>query len=241
MKKIICKDYAEMSEQAAVIIATQIKNKPESVLGLPTGSTPIGTYNILRKMYDEGEVDFSKVMTFNLDEYYPLARDNSQSYHYYMKENLFGHVNILPDNVNIPNGEAEDPTQECVAYEEKLADVGGTDLQVLGIGRNGHIGFNEPDGELPLATRLVDLTPDTIDANARFFDNEEDVPKQALTMGVGGIFNSKHIVLLISGEGKAEITKELFSGEVSTQNPASLLNLHNNVTVIMDEEAASML
>jgi len=241
MRKIICKDYAEMSAKAAEIIAQQIKNKPESVLGFATGSTPVGTYEALRKMHAEGQIDFAKVVTFNLDEYYPIKRDNAQSYYHFMQENLFSHVNVLPENVNIPNGETDDPDKECADFDSKLEGMGGTDLQILGIGRNGHIGFNEPDDDLPLMTRLVDLTQDTIDANARFFEKAEDVPEQAITMGVGGIFNSKHILLLINGEGKAAITKELFSGLVSTEVPASLLNLHHNVTVIMDESAASLL
>ena len=241
MKKIVCKDYAEMSEKAAELIVEQIKNKPDSVLGFATGSTPVGTYEILRKMYAEGEVDFSGVTTFNLDEYYPIKRDDETSYYRFMQENLFEHVNILPENINIPNGETTNPSEECADYDKKLESMGGTDLQILGIGRNGHIGFNEPDEELPLATRVVDLTRDTIEANARFFDNEEDVPEQALTMGVGGIFNSRHILLLISGESKAAIAKEVFSGLVSTEVPASLLNLHHNVTVILDEEAAALL
>jgi len=241
MKKIICKDYEAMSVKAAEIIAEQIKVKPESVLGFATGSTPIGTYEALRKMNAEGSVDFSKVTTFNLDEYYPIKRDNEQSYYYFMYENLFSHVNVLPENVHIPNGETSDPVKECADYDNKLRGVGGTDLQILGIGRNGHIGFNEPAERLPLATNVVDLTEDTIEANARFFDRPEDVPRQALTMGMGEIFESGHVLLLINGEGKAAIVKELFSGAVSTKVPASLLNLHHNVTVIMDEEAASLL
>ena len=241
MKKIVCENYEEMSTRAAEIIAEQIKNKPASVLGFATGSTPVGTYEALRKMHEDGEVDFSKVVTFNLDEYYPIKQDNEQSYYWFMQENLFKHVNVLPENVYIPDGEASDPVAECADYDEKMESFGGTDLQVLGIGRNGHVGFNEPADALPLQTNVIDLSQDTIEANSRFFESAEDVPKQALTMGMGGIFGSKHILLLISGEGKAAITKELFSGMVSCQVPASLLNLHPNVTVILDKEAASQL
>ena len=241
MKKIICDSYEEMSAKAAEIVAEQIQRKPNSVLGFATGSTPIGTYENLCKMSKDGKVDFSEVITFNLDEYYPIPRDNSQSYYYFMQGNLFSRVDLLPENINIPNGECDDPIKECADYDEKLASLGGTDLQILGIGRNGHIGFNEPADKLPLATNVIDLTQDTIDANSRFFESAEDVPRQALTMGMGGIFSSKHILLLISGEGKAEITKELFSGSVSCKVPASLLNLHPNVTVILDKEAASLL
>jgi len=241
MKKIICADYAEMSMTAAYIVAEQVRRKPESVIGFATGSTPIGTYERLRDLYECGYVDFSQATTFNLDEYYPIKRDNDQSYYYFMRENLFKHVNFSPANINIPNGECADPAEECVEYEKKLIAVGGTDLQVLGIGKNGHIGFNEPDAKLSLTTCLVDLTQDTIDANSRFFATPEDVPKQAITMGMGGIFSSKHILLLINGKTKAPIVKALFSDFVSTQVPASLLNLHNNVTVILDRETVEAL
>ncbi len=241
MKKIICKDYEEMSSIAAFILAEQIRNKPQSVIGFATGSTPVGTYKQLRELYDQGYVDFSEVTAFNLDEYFPIRQDNDQSYYYFMRDNLFNHVNIKPEKLNIPNGEAADPHAECARYDEKMAAYGGTDVQILGIGRTGHIGFNEPDTQLPLATNLVDLTQKTIDDNARFFASADEVPRQALTMGLNGIFTSKHILLLISGEAKAEIVRDLFSGFVTTQNPASLLNLHSNVTVILDKEAASLL
>ena len=238
MNKIICADYKELSMTAASIVAEQINRKGDSVLGFATGSTPIGTYERLRELYAEGNVDFSRVTAFNLDEYYPLRHDNPQSYYYFMRDKLFGHVNIPPENINIPNGETDDPAKECAEYDKKLAACGGTDLQLLGIGVNGHIGFNEPGDRLSLATCLVDLTRDTIASNRRFFEKEEDVPKQALTMGVGRIMESKHILLLISGKEKAPIAKAVVSGFVSTLVPASLLNLHNNVTVIMDRDAA---
>jgi glucosamine-6-phosphate deaminase len=241
MKKIICKDYEEMSSLAAFILAEQIRIKPQSVIGFATGSTPVGTYEQLRELYTQGYVDFSEVVAFNLDEYYPIAQDNDQSYYYFMRDNLFNHVNILPEHLNIPSGEAADPLAECAEYDRKMAAYGGTDIQILGIGRTGHIGFNEPAERLPLGTNLVDLTQETINDNARFFASASEVPTQALTMGMNGIFTSKHVLLLISGSAKAEIARDLFSGSVTTQNPASLLNLHPNVTVLLDKEAATLL
>ena len=237
MKKIICESYKEMSAAAALIIAQQINAKPNSILGLATGSTPIGTYQRLVELYKDKYVDFSGVTSFNLDEYYPIKRDNPQSYYYFMKDNLFNHVNIAEQNINIPNGECGNPAVECAAYDEKLVKMGGTDLQILGIGNNGHIAFVEPAANLPLSTSVVDLTDDTIEANSRFFDKIEDIPKNALSMGLGGIFGSRHILLLISGKNKAAVAKRLFDGTVTTDVPASLLNLHPNVTVIMDKEA----
>jgi glucosamine-6-phosphate deaminase len=239
MKKIICKTYEEMSAVAAFTVALQVQTKPSSVLGLATGSTPVGTYRRLAELYADKFVDFSKVTTFNLDEYYPLNRDNPQSYFYFMKENLFKFINIPADNINIPDGQCTDPAAECKAYDSRLAEYGGTDLQILGIGNNGHIAFIEPGEQLPQSTQVVNLAADTIEANSRFFDNADAVPKQALSMGLSGIFGSKHILLLISGKGKAAIAKKLFNGTVTTQIPASLLNLHPNVTVIMDSDAAS--
>jgi glucosamine-6-phosphate deaminase len=241
MRKIVCANYEEMSMAAAMIVAEQLQRKPDSVIGFATGSTPLGTYARLRELNAEGAANFAEVTSVNLDEYYPIKRDNDQSYYYFMQQNLFRHVNIAPDRINIPSGECSDPIKECAAYDAKLAALGGTDLQILGIGGNGHIGFNEPSDHLPLATNLVDLTAATIEANARFFASAADVPKQALTMGMEGIFSSKHILLLINGKGKAEAVKQLFSGSVSTTFPASLLHLHGNVTVIMDKEAASLL
>jgi len=241
MRKIICKTYEEMSATAAYIVAEQVRTKPQSIIGFATGSTPVGTYKQLRSLYESGYVDFSGVTAFNLDEYYPIKHDNDQSYYYFMRDNLFSHINIKEENLNIPNGECSDPAKECTEYDRKMAAMGGTDLQILGIGNNGHIGFNEPADSLSLATYLVDLTEDTIEVNARFFEKIEDVPRQALTMGMGGVFSSKHILLLINGSKKAPIVKELFSGSITPQVPASLLNLHPNVTVIMDEEAASLL
>ena len=233
MKKIVCKTYEELSTVAAFTVATQIQTKPDSVIGFATGSTPVGTYKRLIEMYSDGFVDFSKVTSFNLDEYYPINKDNAQSYYYFMKENLFDHINIPKANINIPNGECSNPNDECAAYDKKLETFGGTDLQILGIGGNGHIAFVEPAERLPLRTGLVELAQDTIEANSRFFDKAEDVPQKAISMGLKGIFNSRHILLLINGKAKAEVAKKLFDGSVTTSVPASLLNLHPNVTVIM--------
>jgi glucosamine-6-phosphate deaminase len=223
---------------AAFTVALQIQTKPDSVIGFATGSTPLGAYKLLTKMHKEGTVDFSNVASFNLDEYYPIERTHPGSYYRYMKENLFDHVNISPANIYIPNGECDDPAKECADYDVKLNDLGGTDLQILGIGNNGHIAFVEPGEKLPTATSLVNLTDDTIAANSRFFADKAEQPLTAVSMGLGGIFNSRHILLLISGKGKAEIAKKLLfeeAGTITTQIPASLLNLHPNVTVVVDD------
>jgi len=232
MKKIVCKDYEEMSAMAADVIAFQIKSKPDSVIGFATGSTPVGAYKRLVEM----DLDFSRITSFNLDEYYPLERDNPQSYYRFMHDNLFGLVNIPDGNINIPDGECENPIAECEDYDKKLIKIGGTDLQILGIGNNGHIAFIEPNDDLPLATGVFELDDDTIAANSRFFENAGDVPKKALSMGLRGIFNSRHILLLISGKAKANAVKRLLDETVSTQAPASLLKLHPKVTVIMTED-----
>jgi glucosamine-6-phosphate deaminase len=241
MEKIICADYLEMSGIAADIIAKQIRQKPDSVIGFATGSTPIGTYQRLINLYQSGYLDFAEVTSFNLDEYYPLARDDAQSYYSFMQRNLFEYVNMKPTNINIQNAECVDPNKESIDYDAKIAAAGGIDLQILGIGRNGHIGFIEPNDQLSIATFLADLSADTIDANSRFFKDQEAVPKQALTVGVGALFSSRRIVLLISGEEKAEAVRSLFAGYVSTQMPATLLHLHRDVVAIIDRAAASML
>lgn len=237
LKIIKVKDYNEMSKVAADIFADEIKNNSKIKLGLATGSTPIGMYENLIKKYKAGEVDFSNVTTFNLDEYYPISPDNNQSYIYFMKDNLFNHVNINLDNVNIPNGMAKDINQEGVAYDQRIENAGGIDIQLLGVGRNGHIAFNEPDELLVAGTHKTELDQDTINANARFFDSEEDVPRQALTMGVGSILKSKKIVILISGTSKNEAYKNLISGNITTKCPVTLLSLHRDVIVIADEDA----
>lgn len=238
MEKIICKNYDELSKVAADIIQEQINAKPATKLGLATGSTPIGTYKELINRCKQGELDFSNVTTFNLDEYYKIPKDNPQSYDYFMHKNLFDHINIKPQNINIPDGYAQNADEECDRYDKLIEKAGGIDLQVLGIGSNGHIGFNEPAAELNVKTHLTKLTEITIRDNSRFFDNMEEVPKNALTMGLGEIFKAKKIIMLISGKNKAEVAQKIFNGNITTDVPASLLQLHSNTIVIMDKEAA---
>ena len=239
MKIIVVKNYDEMSKTAADIFAQDIKANPNIKLGLATGSTPIGLYKCLIEKYNNKELDFSNVVTFNLDEYYPITPDNDQSYIYFMKDNLFNHINIKPENIHIPNGMAADIDQEGIDYDKTMDEFGGTDIQLLGVGRNGHIAFNEPDEFLIAGTHKTDLTEDTIDANARFFDSIDDVPKQAITMGVGQIMKSKKIVVLVSGANKHEALEMLKSGKITTQCPITLMNLHRDVIVIADEAAAT--
>lgn len=239
MKILVCKDYAQMSEKAARIFAAQLILKPNSVLGLATGSTPEGMYASLVEKYNEGKIDFEDVTSFNLDEYYQLPAENDQSYDYFMKKNLFNHVNIK--NYNLPKGMVEDVEAECKAYEERIENAGGIDIQVLGIGQNGHIGFNEPDSVFIKNTHLVELTQSTIEANSRFFDSEEEVPKKAISMGIGTILKSKKIVLLASGESKADAIAKTVYGEIDPMVPASALQLHKDVIIILDEKAASKL
>lgn len=237
MKLILCKTYEEMSSAAADEIAELIELKPCSTLGLATGSTPVGMYRQLVRRYERGELDFSSVTTFNLDEYYPISPKNSQSYYYFMHEIFFDHVNISPDRINIPNGSAPDPIAECRAYEDKLTANGFIDLQVLGIGQNGHIGFNEPDGCLYASTHITTLTESTISANARFFGDEDEVPKKALTMGMGTILKAKKILLLANGKSKHDAISALLDDRITTAIPATVLKTHPNVILICDEEA----
>ena len=241
MRKMICKNYDELSRVAANIVARQIWNNPDTVLGLATGSTPVGMYKNLAGMYAAGDLDFSRVASFNLDEYYPIAKDNSQSYDFFMWENLFSHINIERARVHLPDGSAADPAAEGAAYDRMIEDAGGIDLQVLGIGVNGHIGFNEPAAALELATHKTPLTDSTIEANARFFNSADEVPRHALTMGLGTIFNAKTILMLISGANKAAVVQKMFSGFLSPEIPASLLALHPNTLVLLDEDAAGLL
>ena len=239
MKIIVCDNYEEISKKAADIGAGEINNKPDCVLGLATGSTPVGMYNILAQMNKEGSVDFENVRSFNLDEYYPLSADNEQSYHYFMNENLFSKVNINKNNTHILDGMCSDTEAECDAFEKLIEDNGGIDLQILGIGQNGHIGFNEPDENLNLRTHLTDLTENTIEANSRFFDDVSEVPTKALTMGIGTILKAKKIILLANGKNKHEAVKSLLTGSISTEMPASMLKVHTDVTLICDKEAFS--
>ncbi len=231
MNIVTVRDYRALSGMAAGIIASQVNRKPNCVLGLATGSTPIGTYENLVDMFREGVVDFSKVTTFNLDEYCGLDEENPQSYHYFMREHLFGHVNVPEDGVHIPNGMAADVEKECGEYDEAIKRAGGIDLQLLGIGHNGHIGFNEPDDVFHDNTGMVRLTPSTIEANKRFFDRVEDVPKTAVSMGIGTIMAARE-VLVLAGPDKAEIVEKLREESCSPRVPASILRYHPRCTLL---------
>ena len=241
VKIFVEENYAAMSRRSARMVAAQVAEKPESVLGLATGSTPIGTYEELIRLFNAGEVDFSRVETFNLDEYFPISKENDQSYAYFMRKKLFDFLNISAEKINIPSGEAADHIAECAAYEKKIADAGGIDLQILGIGANGHIAFNEPADVFSAVTRYVELDASTIKANARFFANENEVPRHALTMGIKTIMQTRKILLLASGAGKAEILRDAIFGAITPSNPASVLQLHQDVTVIADKDAAQFL
>ena len=241
MKVCVMKDYQEMSRKAADIVASQVILKNSSVLGLATGSTPEGMYSRLIEMNREGTVDFGRITAFNLDEYLGLDPEHPQSYHYYMYRHLFDHINTDPQNIHIPTGRAQDMTSFCREYDEKIAQAGGIDLQVLGIGVNGHIGFNEPDEYLRAGTHVVNLTEETVEANSRFFASRDEVPRQAVTMGMGSIMKARRILLLAGGKGKAQAIKETLSGKITTLVPASFLQLHRKAVVVLDEEAAALL
>lgn len=237
MKIYKAKDYKDMSRKAANIISAQVIMKPNCVLGLATGSTPIGTYDQLVEWYNKGDLDFSEVTTVNLDEYKGLPRTNDQSYYYFMHQHLFDRVNIDPERTNVPNGMEPDAEKECGRYEELIRSLGGVDLQLLGLGHNGHIGFNEPGEAFEKETHCVDLTESTIEANKRFFASADDVPKQAYTMGIKTIMQAKKILIVVNGENKADIVERAFFGPVTPEVPASILQLHNEVTLVGDEEA----
>ena len=241
MEVIITKNYDEMSKKAAQIIANQIQKKPDTVLGLATGSTPLGTYQELIRLNREEGLNFSKVTTFNLDEYLGLSPLHKESYNYFMWENLFKHININPENVYIPKGDVQDAEEFCQWYEEKIKEVGGIDLQLIGIGSDGHIAFNEPGSSLMSRTRVKTLDEQTIKDNARFFTKEEEVPRFAITMGVGTILEAKKILLIANGEKKADACAQFIEGPVTSQITASALQLHQHVTVVLDEGAASKL
>lgn len=232
MQFITVDTYEELSKKAADIIAAQVILKPASILGLATGSSPLGTYANLAEKCKNGEVDFSKVTSVNLDEYANLSVENDQSYRYFMNENLFSKINIKMENTHVPNGCVEDFAAEGSRYDALVQDLGGIDLQLLGIGLDGHIGFNEPDDCFTKETHLVSLDPSTIEANARFFASEDEVPKQAITMGMLSIMQAKKILLIANGEKKAEILKEAFYGPITPKVPASILQLHPDVVVI---------
>ncbi len=239
MKIYRAKDYNDMSRKAANLISAQIIMKPNCVLGLATGSTPVGTYRQLVEWYDKGDLDFSEVMTVNLDEYKGLTRENPQSYYYFMNEHLFGKVNINKTRTFLPDGTEPDSNTACENYNEILRAVGDVDLQLLGLGHNGHIGFNEPGESFSTETHCIDLSEQTINANARFFETLDEVPRQAYTMGIKTIMSARRILIIVSGEDKAEIVKRAFFGPITPQVPASILQLHRNVTLLADEAALS--
>ncbi len=241
MKIYRAEDYNSMSRRAANILSAQVILKPDSVLGLATGSTPVGMYRQLVNWYEKGDIDFSQVHTVNLDEYLGLAPDHDQSYRYFMQQNLFDHINVRPENTNVPNGLASDPEAECRRYNEVIAGLGGIDLQVLGMGHNGHIGFNEPEEAFELETHVVDLTENTIQANARFFASKDEVPRRAITMGIKAIMQARHILVVVSGEDKAEIVRRAFAGPVTPLVPASILQMHPHLSLVGDEAALSLL
>jgi glucosamine-6-phosphate deaminase len=240
MKLLVTKDYEELCTRAAEIFAAEITRKPDCLLGLATGSTPIGLYRELVRLYRQGLLDFSAVHTVNLDEYVGLDGAHPQSYRYFMDHHLFDQINIDHSQTFVPDGTA-DPAAACLQYEQQLAALGRVDIQLLGIGRNGHIGFNEPSDSFPVQTHLTDLAPSTIQANARFFDRIDEVPKQAITMGIGTIFRAEQIVLLACGAAKADILYRMMFGPVTPQVPASILQFHRDVIVIADEEAAAVI
>lgn len=240
MKIIRCKDYADMSRKTANIISAKVILDPDCNLGLATGSTPIGAYEQLIKWYEKGDVDFSQVKTYNLDEYRGLTHSDPQSYHFFMHKNFFDHINIDPDNVHVPDGANPDVEDACSSYDALVAAAGYCDLQLLGIGRNGHIGFNEPDDAFSKGTHCVDLTESTIEANSRLFDDPNDVPRQAYTMGVQTIMNARMIVIAASGTDKAQAVYDMAFGPVTPKVPASILQLHTNCVAVVDEEAYAL-
>ena len=240
MKIIHAKDYEDMSRKAANIISAQGILKPDCVLGLATGSTPIGAYHQLIKWYEKGDIDFSQVHTYNLDEYRGLSHDDVQSYHYFMRDNLFDHINIDQANTHVPDGSNLDAEAACAEYDRIVAAAGYPDLQLLGIGNNGHIGFNEPDDHFSAGTHCVDLTESTIQANSRLFEKEEDVPRQAYTMGTQTIMYARMILVVANGEKKAQAVRDMCYGPVTPSCPASILQLHTNCVLVADEAALSL-
>lgn len=236
--KVYCeKDYNRASRMAANIISAQVIMKPDCVLGLATGSTPVGTYEQLIRWYEKGDLDFSQTHSINLDEYKGLTAEDEQSYRYFMNTHLFDHINIDKKNTFVPDGTEPDSEKACRAYDEIIRASGGIDLQILGLGHNGHIGFNEPDSAFAKETHCVKLSESTINANARFFATIDDVPKEAYTMGIKSIMQARKIVVIVSGEGKAEIVKKAFLGPITPEVPASVLQLHNDVILVGDEAA----
>lgn len=235
------KDYDAMSRRAANIISAEVIRRPDCVLGLATGSTPTGTYKQLVEWNQKGDLSFAEVKTVNLDEYLGLEPSHDQSYRYFMQSNLFDHIDIVPDNTNVPNGMAEDEVEECRRYDELVKSLGYADLQLLGIGSNGHIAFNEPDSCFHKETHVVSLTENTIRDNARFFASEDEVPKKAITMGIGCIMAAGRILIIASGANKAQAVYDAFCGAVTPECPASILQLHKDVVLVGDEAALSLL
>lgn len=241
MQVRVFKDAQAVSKAAAMIFAAQLAEKSDSVLGLATGSTPVETYRKMIELYNEGQMDFSKVKSYNLDEYVGLGPEHECSYRYFMQEQLFNHINIRPENTFVPSGVADNLDQVGLAYDEAVRAAGGVDLQLLGIGNNGHIGFNEPDDHFTSATHVVNLTESTIKANTRFFKSESEVPRQAISMGVGTIMSARKILLLALGEAKAQAVRDTVKGHITPRVPASVLQLHPNAIILLDEAAASKL
>ncbi|MCI8294171.1 MAG: glucosamine-6-phosphate deaminase [Hespellia sp.] len=239
MKIYRAKNYEDMSRKAANILSAQIILKPDCVLGLATGSTPIGAYEKLVEWYQKGDLDFSEVTTVNLDEYKGMDRENEQSYYHFMQDHLFGHVNISAESTHLPDGLAADSAQECARYDSLIRDLGGIDLQLLGLGHNGHIGFNEPGEAFEKGVHCVDLTESTIEANKRFFASADEVPKQAYTMGIQTIMQARKILVVVCGEEKADMVAKVFCGEVTPAVPGSILQMHRDVILVGDEAALS--
>lgn len=241
MRIILVDNYEDLSIKAAAMIKSQVILKPDCILGLAAGDTPLGTYKELIKMYENSEVNFSDVTTFNLDEYCKINRKNQQSYHHYMNQNFFKYVNVKNKNIFIPNGMAKDIPEECRNYEQQIKNKGGIDLQILGIGANGHIGFNEPDIDFEAETHLVKLKKMTIEANSRFFSSKNEVPTSAISMGIKTILQSKMLVLMANGEIKSDAILKTVKGKICPQVPASIIQLHPNVTLIIEKNAARLL
>lgn len=240
MRVVRTKDYADMSRKAANIISAQVLVKPDCILGLATGDTPIGTYAQLVEWYEKDDIDFSQVRSYNLDEYVGLSNDDPQSYHYFMNEHLFSKTNFKLENTHVPDGASADPQAACASYDAEVAAAGYPDLQLLGIGHNGHIGFNEPSDHFSVGTHVVTLTQSTIEANSRLFDSIDDVPRQAISMGAQTIMFSKRVLVIASGEGKAQAVHDMLFGPITPQCPASILQLHKHCTLVADEAALSL-
>ena len=241
MKVHIYKNAEQIGKAAATLFAAKIVENPNCILGMATGSTPLPTYQALVDLYEQGVIDFSTVRTFNLDEYVGISRAHEQSYYRFMFDNLFSKVNIKPENVQVPNPVSDNLDDDCISYDDAIDAAGGIDLQILGIGHNGHIAFNEPDEVFSFGTHIVDLTESTIEANKRFFDSADDVPRKAISMGIGSIMKAKEIMIIATGKGKAEAVKAMIKGAIDPMCPASILQFHPAVTVLLDEEAAELL